>query len=163
MKSTIISMIIVLVVMVVLPMIFLGDGNFAQQLGFGGGGNGASPTKLPANVKTVVTDKKVEVYTWVDANGIKPFSNTPPPEGGASEKIVLKPNTNIMDPINIPEEEEVVASQPKVFSVGNPYTPGGMKDMIDSSKDIQESMGQQQVERNKMMQDLFPQMGSDKK
>lgn len=162
MKSTIISMLIVLVVMVALPMIFLGDGNYAEQLGFGG--NGVKPVTLPKNVKTVVTDKRVEVHTWVDENGIKQFSSTPPPDGGTTEKIVLKPNTNIMDPIKVPEaEEEVMASKPKVYSVGNPYTPGGMKDMIGNSKDIKESMGQQQVERENMMQELFPQMSGDKK
>jgi hypothetical protein len=124
MKSTIISMIIVLMVMVALPIIFLGDGNYAQKLGFGGSGGGGKPARLPSNVQTVVTDKKVEVYSWTDANGIKQFSNTPPPEGGASEKIVLSPM---------------------------------------NSKEIQETMGQQQVERDKMMEQLFPQMNTDKK
>lgn len=164
MKSTIISMIIVLVVLVALPIIFLGDGNYAQKLGFSGFGGGDKPARLPTNVKTVVTDKKVEVYTWTDANGIKQFSNTPPSEGGASEKIVLSPMTNVLDPLKVPEaEEEVVASKPKVYSVGNPYTPGGMKDMVNNSKEIQESMGQQQVERDKMMEQLFPQMNGNKK
>jgi hypothetical protein len=158
MKSTIISMFVVLIVMVALPMIFLGEGNFAEKLGFSGfGGKGGSPAKLPTNVKAAVTDKKVEVYTWVDENGIKQFSNTPPPEGGDSEKMVLSPNTNIMDPVNIPEEEVEVASRPRVYNLGNPYTPGGMKDVVDNTKDIKETMGQRQADQEKMMQDLFKQ------
>ena len=161
MKSTIISMLIVLIVMVALPMIFLGDNNFAEQLGFSGFGKSGSATssaiKLPTNVKTAVTNKKVEVYTWVDEHGVKQFSNTPPPEGGASEKMVLSPNTNIMDPINIPEPEAEVATGPKVYSIKNPYTPGGMKEVVDNSKDLRDSINQRQVDQEKMMQDIFKQ------
>lgn len=156
MKSTIISMIIVLIVMAGVPLLFLGDGNIAEKLGFGGSGNkAAAPAKLPKNIKTVVTDKKVEVYTWVNEHGIKQFSNTPPPEGGASEKMVLSPDTNIVDGFKAPVKETEVASRPKVFSVGNPYTPGGMKEVIDNTMDVRESMNQRQADQDKMMEDLF--------
>ena len=85
MKSTIISMIIVLIVMVALPMIFLGDGNIASKLGFDGfGKKGSAAVKLPTNIKAAVTNERVEVYTWVDEHGIKQFSNTPPSDGGKS-------------------------------------------------------------------------------
>ena len=159
MKSTIISMIIVLIVMVALPMIFLGDGNIASKLGFDGfGKKGSAAVKLPTNIKAAVTNERVEVYTWVDEHGIKQFSNTPPSDGGKSEKMVLKPDTNIMQAIKVPEEEEKVASGPKVYSLGNPYTPGGMKDMVDSTKDINDSAGQRKAEQDKMMQQMFPGM-----
>ena len=160
MKSTIISMIIVLAVMVALPMIFLGDNNYAERLGFSGfgpGGSSGKPAKLPTNVKAAVTDKRVEVYTWVDGNGIKQFSNTPPPEGGESEKIVLQPNTNVIKAMKVPAQEKEVAAAPKVYSVGNPYTPGGMKEVIDNSKDLKETIGQRQAEQEKMMQEMFKQ------
>lgn len=158
MKSTIISMLIVLVVMVVLPIIFLGDNDYAQRLGFDGfgkKGNAITSAKLPKNVKTVVTDKRVEVYTWVNEQGIKQYSNTPPPEGGASEKIVLTPGTNVIEGLKVPEEETEVASGSRVFSVGNPYTPGGMKEVIDNAKDVQELMNQRQADQEKMMQGIF--------
>lgn len=152
-------MIIVLAVMIALPMIFLGDNNYAERLGFSGFGSGGSskPAKLPRNVKAAVTDKRVEVYTWVDSNGIKQFSNTPPPEGGESEKIVLKPDTNVIQAMKVPAEEEEVAASPKVYSLGNPYTPGGMKEVIDNSKDIKETMGQRQAEQEKMLEEMFNQ------
>ncbi len=158
MKSTIISMLIVLVVMVALPMIFLGENNFAEKFGFSGFGkqSASNPAStLPENVKPVVTDKKVEIYTWVNEQGIKQFSNTPPPQGGNSEKIVLSPDTNVIQGIKVPEEETEVAAGPKVLSVGNPYTPGGMKEVIDSASDIKETMGQRQAEQDKMLQQLF--------
>ena len=165
MKSTIISMSIVLIVMVAVPMIFLGEGNLAEKFGFGGfsgfGEKSESPTKLPENVKSVTTREKVEVYTWIDASGVKHFTDTPPPDGGVSVKIVLKPNTNVISAIKIPKEEEKVVSKPKVYSVGNPYTPGGVKEVIDNSKDIQNTMEQREEDREKMMQDLFPQMSGN--
>lgn len=160
MKSTIISMIIVLVVMAAVPMIFLGEGNFAEQLGFGGFGNKENtntPAKLPENVKAVVTDRRVEVYTWFDEHGVKQFSNTPPPDGGESEKIVLSPDTNVIDAIKIPEEETEVASGSKVYSIGNPYTPGGMKKVIDDTMDARESLDQRRADQEKMMQEIFKQ------
>ncbi len=166
MKSTIISMIIVLIVMVTLPMIFLGDGDVASKLGFGDFfKKGSGSSKVPENVKAVVTDRKVNIYTWVDENGVKQFSGIPPADGGASEKIVLKPDTNIMSAFKAPEkeEEEKKASRPKVVSLGSPYTPGGMKDLVDNSKDIKGSMGNRQTEQEKMMQELFPQLSGNKK
>ena len=160
MKSTIISMFIVLIVMVALPMIFLGDNNFAEQLGFSGFGNKTNtatdkPVKLPKNVKAVVTNKRVEVYTWVDEYGVKQFSNTPPSDGGASEKIVLSPDTNVIDAIKIPEKEAEVASGPKVYSLGNPYTPGGMKEVVNNASDVRETLNQRQADQEKMMQEIF--------
>lgn len=164
MKSTIISMIIVLIVMVAVPLIFLGDGNFAQQFGFGGSGTKEEATvNLPKNVKAVVTDKRVEVYTWFDDHGVKQYSNVPPRDGRESEMIVLSPNTNVMDAIKIPEKEIEVASRPKVFTVGNPYTPSGIKDVFDNTRDVQDTLNQRQVEQEQMMQALFPQLNGDKR
>lgn len=158
MKSTIISMLLVLVVMVALPMVFLGEDNFAQRLGFSGFGSGggtATKPKLPENVKPVVTNKRVEVYTWIDEHGVKQFSNTPPRDGGESEKMVLSPDTNVIDGLKIPEQEAEVASGPKVFNVGNPYTPGGIKEVIDNTKDVSETLNQRQAEQEQFMDKLF--------
>lgn len=154
MKSTIFSMLIVLGVMSAIPMLFIGDNKLAGIFGLGSGS--AKPeVKLPSNVKTVVTDKKVEVYKWRDKHGVMQFSNTPPRDGGDSDKVVLSPNTNVIEAIDVPEPEPVVASGPKVYSLKNPYTPDGMKELVNSSKDIQETMNQRQAEQEKMMDDLF--------
>ena len=161
MKSTIISMFIVLIVMITVPMFLLGDGDFAQKFGFGGGGSGNEiedlRAKAPKNVKEVVTDKKVEIYKWVDEHGVTQFSNTPPFEGGESEKIVLSPDINVMDAIKIPEEEQKVAAKPEVFSLGSPYSPDGMKKMIDDSQDVKETLNQRQAEQEKILQDILNQ------
>lgn len=160
MKSTIISMFIVLIVMITVPMFLFGDGDFAQKFGFGGGNGNVTEDlrdKAPKNIKAVVTDKKVEIYKWVDEHGVTQFSNTPPFEGGESEKIVLSPDTNVIDAIKIPEKEQKEAGGPTVFSLASPYSPGGMKKMIDDSQDIKEKLNQRQAEQDKMLQDLLKQ------
>ncbi|MFC1588657.1 DUF4124 domain-containing protein [Pseudomonadota bacterium] len=160
MKSTIISMIIVLIVMMVVPMFLFGDGDLAKKFGFGGGGSASDSiqdlkARLPQNVQSVTTDKKVDVYKWVDEHGVTQFSQTPPFEGGESEKMVLAPNTNVVDAIKIPEEEIEVAAQPQVFSLGNPYTPGGAKELLDQSMQMQEQINQRQADQDKMMQEMM--------
>ena len=150
MKSTIISMIIVLILMIAVPLFLFGDGEFTK--GFGSGSDSA---KIPENIEAVVTDKKVEVYKWVDEHGVMQFSSAPPFEGGESEKIVLLPDTNIMDAIKIPEKEVEEAGKSQVFSLGKPYSPGGMKEMVDESKELKEKLNQRQAEQDKMMQEIF--------
>jgi len=158
MKSTIISMIIVLAVMVVVPMVFLGDGNLADKFGFGFGSGGAKQdltAKLPKNVQTVVTDKKVEVYKWVDEHGVMQFSNTPPPEGGASDKVVLSPDTNVIQAYEAPQQEATTGSGPRVYNLGSPYSPEGMKNLVQDSLNVQQKMNERQAENDKMMEDIF--------
>lgn len=161
MKSTIISMLIVLIMLVILPIILFGDNEISRKLGFSPGGDTADTIeklqgKAPQNIEAVVTDKEVEVYKWIDDNGIMQFSSLPPHEGIEAEIMLLSPNTNVMDATKVPEKEPEHASKPKVFSVGSPYSPEGMKNIVDDSAELQETLNQRQVDQDKMMQDLFP-------
>ena len=156
MKSTIISMLIILVVMIAVPMVMFGEGDLAKKLGFGGSNLIEDlRAKAPKNIKPAVTDKRVEVYKWIDEHGVTQFSNTPPPEGGQSEKLVLSPDTNVMDAVKIPEKESQTASGPQVFQIGNPYSPGGMKDVVDSAKGMQDMVDQRKADQDKMIKDMF--------
>ncbi|MCK5002088.1 MAG: DUF4124 domain-containing protein [Gammaproteobacteria bacterium] len=152
MKSTIISMFIVLILMIAVPMFLLSDADFAQKFGFGGGSGDAN---APKNIKKVVTDERVEVYKWVDEYGVMQFSNKPPLDDRDSEKIVLTPDINVIDAIEIPEEVQEEAAKPGVFSLGSPYSPDGMKKMVDDSKEVKEQLNQRQAEQEKVLQDLF--------
>ncbi|MDH5387309.1 MAG: DUF4124 domain-containing protein [Gammaproteobacteria bacterium] len=158
MKSTIISMFIVLIVMITLPMYLLNDDDFVQKLGrIWGNGDGVTTDAQangPKNVKMVVTDKKVEVYKWPDEHGVIQFSNVPP-EGLDSELLVLSPETNVMDAIKIPEKEPELIGMPKVTSLGSPYSPAGMKKLVDESIEMQETLNQRQADQEKMIQDIF--------
>lgn len=161
MKSTIISMCIALMLMIVVPMVLFGDNEIAEKFGFGRGGKSDTKEdlrdKLPKNIKAVVTDKEVEVYKWTDKHGVMQFSHLPPQDGTDSEKLVLSPNTNVMDAIKIPEKEKEEVAKPQVFSLGSPYSPGGMKKMVDDSSELKETLNQRQADQEKMLQDLFPQ------
>ena len=158
MKSTIVSMLIVLCVMAIVPMILIGDNDLLAKFGLGGNGDFKSMRdKAPKNLTNVTTDQKVKVYKWRDENGIMQFTNTPPPEAQNVETVELAPNTNIMKAVEVPEEEPetTTTSGPKVMATGNPYTPGGMKDMVDTTSAIKESMNERQLEQQKMLEQMF--------
>ncbi len=147
MKGTIISMLVVLVLLVAAPMFFMGDGKFADMFDFGGG-----TVKLPKNLESVKTDSKVELYKWRDANGVMQFSQTPPQDGGASARVVLSPDENVIDAVKVPEK---VVSRPNVMSVGNPYNPGTIKDIVKDSQDIQNKLNERHAGNEQMMKDMF--------
>ena len=150
MKSTIISMFIVLIVMITIPMFLFGDGDLAQKFGFGTGDAAENlRDKAPKNIRAVVTDKEFEVYKWVDEQ--------PPQVGTASEKIILAPNANVIDAVKIPETEALATAKPQVYSVGSPYSPDGMKKLVDDSMNVQEMLNQRQADQDKMMQGMFKQ------
>ena len=157
MKSTIISMLIVLCVMAVVPMFLLGDNELLAKFGIGSNGDYKDlRNKAPKNLTNVTTDQKVMVYKWRDENGIMQFTNTPPPEAQNVEAVELTPNINIVKAVEVPEEgPEARPSGPRVMATGNPYTPGGMKDMVDTTSVIQESLNARQSEQQKMMEQLL--------
>ncbi|MBT8130009.1 MAG: DUF4124 domain-containing protein [Gammaproteobacteria bacterium] len=159
MKSTIISMIIVLCVMATVPMLLFSDNDLLARFGlniFGGPGE----PKVPKNLTNVTTDQKVQVYKWRDEHGVMQFTNTPPPETSQAELVELTPNTNIVKAIEVPEDEpEQAGGGPRVMSVGNPYTPGGMKELVDTTSSLAESMNQKQLEQQKLMEQI---MGNQK-
>lgn len=113
--------------------------------------------KTPKNVQAVVTDREVVVYKWLDVYGVMQFSSIPPTpaDGIEAEMMVLSPNTNVMDALKIPKEEDKAEQKPNIISLGSPYSPEGMKGMIDDSMQLQEQMTQQQAEQEKMMGELF--------
>jgi len=154
-------MFIVLIVLITVPMFLLSDSDFAKNFGLGGDDGIDAKEDLqanvPKNIKAVVTDKEVEVYKWADEHGVMQFSSVPPQEGEDSEKIVLSPDTNVVDAFKIPEKEQEEVAEPRVYSLSSPYTPGGMKKMVEDSKDLQETLNQRQADQDKMMQDLFKQ------
>ena len=158
MKSTIVSMSIVLIVLMIIPVFMFGEDNLLERFGFGSGGSGlfdVQKDKTPRNVQAVTTDKRVELYKWVDEHGVVQFSNIPPEQGIASEKIVLSPNVNVMDAVKVPEKEAGAVVGPQVFSTANPYTPDGAKEIIDQALKMQEQLSQQQADQKKMLQDML--------
>jgi hypothetical protein len=156
MKSTIISMIIVLCVLAIIPMFLLDDGSVLARFGldvFSGSDEHAKP---PKNLTNVTTDEKVQVYKWRDQYGVMQFTNTPPPQSQQAELVELTPNTNIIKAVEVPEEEpEQKPGGPTVMMTGNPYTPGGMKDLLDTTSSLATDMNQKQMEQQQLMDQIM--------
>ena len=157
MKSTIISMIIVLILMIVVPLVLFGNNDLARQLGFGGGKSSKKvdlKAKAPKNLTSVVTNEKVEVYKWRDKHGVLQFSNKPPEAGSDSELMVLSPNTNIIDAVKIPEKEEK-EEKPPASSSKNPYTPGNMKKLIKKTADLKKLMDDHNTDQQEALDKII--------
>jgi|GEM_PF-2591853 len=156
MKSTIISMIVVLCVLAVIPTLMFSDGGILSRFGlnpFAGSGPEPQP---PRNLTNVTTDKKVQVYKWRDKNGVMQFASTPPPEVHQAELVELSPNTNLVKAIEVPEDEpETKPGGPRVMTVGNPYTPDGMQDLLESTSSLTEDMTQKQMEQQQLMDQIL--------
>ena len=156
MKSTIISMVIVLCVLAIIPMFLLGDNSVMARFGLGYFSGSDEHSKAPKNLTSVTTDEKVQVYKWRDQYGVMQFTNTPPPQTQQVEMIELTPNTNIVKAVEVPEEEpEQKRSGPAVMMTGNPYTPGGMKDLLDNTSSLAADMNQKQLDQQQLMDQIM--------
>ncbi len=156
MKFKIFSMLVILGVVSVMPMIYMGkfDPLSFFESGFSMGGSEFSKlkAKAPKNLSNIVTDEKVQVYKWRDENGIMQFSNTPPPTGGAAEQVVLDPNSNLMQAVKVPAEEEV-KQEVEAESPG-PYSVKGMKKVVDDARGVEELLQQRHEGQQEMIKNL---------
>jgi hypothetical protein len=156
MKSTIISMLIVLCVLAIAPLLLFGDRGLLSRYGLDIFGEPDLRAKAPKNITSVTTDKKVQVYRWRDQHGVMQFTSTPPPNGRQAEMVELRPDTNIVKAIEVPEEEpEVKRGGPKVMTTGNPYTPGGVKDLLDTTSGLAEGINEKQLQQQKLMEQIM--------
>lgn len=109
---------------------------------------------VPENLSSVVTDKEVTVYKWVDEQGHVNFSSTPP-IGKQAEVKQLSPETNVLQAIKLPEKEEEQEAGPRVTKVGeglhNPYTKEGVEKLIDDAQNVKDMLNQ----RNDMQQEML--------
>jgi len=156
MKFKIFTMLVTLGILSVVPMIYMGKFDpmavFDSSLSKGVSEFKDLKAKVPNSLSSGVTDKKVQVYKWRDENGIMQFSNTPPPTGGAAEKIELNPNKNIVQAVKIPEKEE-----PKEVAKAqspSPYSIKGMKKVMNDAKGVEALLQKRHEEQQKMMSDL---------
>ncbi len=156
MKSTIISMLIVLCVLATVPLFLFGDSGVLARFGIDLSDGSDPRAKAPKNLTNVTTDQKVQVYKWRDEYGVMQFTNTPPPQDQQTEVIELTPNTNIVKAVEMPQQEvEKERSGPSIMTTGNPYTPGGMKDMLDATTDLKDGMNEKQLEQQQLIEQIL--------
>ena len=160
MKSTIISLLVVLCILVAAPMIMFGDSGLLAQYGIDVFDKPDPRAKAPKNITNVTTDKRVQVYKWRDEHGVMQFTNTPPPESQQAQLVELVPNTNIVKAVEIPEEEpEKKRSRPRVMTTGSPYAPDGVKDLLDTTSNLADGISEKQLQQQQLMEQI---MGTQK-
>lgn len=156
MKSTIISMLIVLCILAAAPLLLFGDSGILARYGIDLFGEPDLRAKAPKNITNVTTDKKVQVYRWRDQNGVMQFTNSPPPQSHQAELVELVPNTNIVKAVEVPEEQqEQKRSRPKVMTTGSPYTPAGMKDLLDTTSSLADGISEKQTQQQELMDQII--------
>lgn len=156
MKATLISMVIVLCVLATVPLFLFGDRDMLARFGIDLAGDSDVRAKVPKNLTNVTTDQKVQVYRWRDEYGVMQFTNTPPPAGLQAEIVELTPNTNIVKAVEVPaEDDEQKSSGPRVMTTGNPYSPGGMKDMLEATAGLKDGMDEKQLEQQQLIEQII--------
>jgi hypothetical protein len=149
-------MLIVLCVLATVPLFLFGDSGMLARFGIDLSSGSDPGTKAPKNLTNVTTDRKVQVYKWRDEYGVMQFTNTPPPQGQQAEMVELTPNTNIVKAVEIPQQEvEEERGGPGVMTTGSPYTPGGMKDMLDATTDLKDGMNEKQLEQQQLIEQIL--------
>ena len=155
MKSTIISMILVLCLLAIIPMFFIGDNSLGSRFGLDIFNGSDEQAKTPKNLTNVTTDKKVQVYKWRDEHGVMQFTNTPPPETRQAETVELVPDTNVVKAVKVVAQEADTKSRgPKVMSTGGPYTPAGVKELLDSTSSLADGISDQQLQQQQLMDQI---------
>ena len=109
----------------------------------------------------MVTDKEVTYYQWVDKQGQTHYSNTPPTDQVAEQKK-LRPDTNVVQAVKVPEEEEdkgggilTLGGSKNGKSKGddeafNPYSPEGVQKLIEKAQDAAAMMDARNKELGKV-------------
>ena len=121
--------------------------------------SGGITSVMPENINSVTTDTDVEVYKWRDENGVMHFGSEPPQYAGTVEKMNLKTNQNIMDPVRIVAQEASEVAQHsddtiKQVSVDNPYSPEGMADLLNQTQGLADSLSKQQSDHKQQLDDI---------
>jgi preprotein translocase subunit SecF len=156
MKSTIISMVIVLCILAVVPLLLFGDKGILARLNIDFAGGSDPRAKAPQNITTVTTDQKVQVYKWRDEYGVMQFTSAPPPEGQQAEMVELTPNTNIIKAVAVAEDGvEQKRSGPTVMTTGSPSTPGGMKEMLDATTGLKDGLNEEQHQQQQLIEQIL--------
>lgn len=102
----------------------------------------------------VVEPEEVTVYQWTDEHGVTHFGGTPPTGQGAYEKKEIRANANVLQRVKTPQEEEEEKQASQVSKVGNPYTPEGVKSLMDEAKDIQKQMDERKSATDEILNNL---------
>ncbi|VAW56702.1 hypothetical protein MNBD_GAMMA07-887 [hydrothermal vent metagenome] len=122
-----------------------------------------SAQKGVTGLGNAVLDKDVTVYQWVDDKGVTHFGGTPPTGQGEYTTKSIQANTNVLNALKKQEQaEEKKTKGSRVSRLGNLYSPEGIKNLMDDTKQTSEKMSEQMAQQDKMLKDLMGEMGTKK-
>lgn len=103
-----------------------------------------------------VVEKDVTVYQWKDEHGVTHYGGTPPTGQGSYDKKEIRANTNVVQATKQTEEEDKPETQgSRIAKVGSIYSPEGVKNLMDDTKDLQKQMNDRTAEQDKLLDSLM--------
>ena len=93
-------------------------------------------------------NKVDKFYKWYDAGGSLQFTTEPPPDGIDYTVKEFDPDTNLIQAVSLPVEEEVKetsdASSAKepALEIGSPYNPDDIKKLLEDAQNIEKKLQQ---------------------
>ncbi len=160
MKKLLIKVVLLVGIMLTVPYYLLGAGSMPDFLKDFLGSKTEKPA-LPGDLSSVTTDKNVTVYKCRDQSGQVQFSDVPC--GDASETIHLRPDTNVVKAVKVPEKEEEDGGS-SLISLGskkdkdgnvelpNPYSPEGVQQIIKDAQQAAETLNKRNEDAAKLME-----------
>lgn len=98
------------------------------------------------------------IYKWRDDEGVLHYTSEPPPQGAHSTVVKLDPNVNVLSAVKPAKPEAQPAKpekqEPPAEGLSNPYTPEGVKDIMEKAKKTQQQMQERMEQQQKALQDL---------
>jgi len=133
---------------------YLLNGGTAGFMPFGAGSGDDTPKGIE-DIGNAILDKDVTVYQWKDAQGVTHYGGTPPTGQGAYSKKEIRANTNIVQAHKTVEEEEEPVQRSRMAKVGSVYSPEGIKDLMDDTTDLKDTLNQRAADQEKLMESIL--------
>lgn len=156
MKFKILSMLVSLAILSVMPMIYMGKFDplsfIDARIKTAGSDFDRLKAGVPAGIGHAGSDEKVQVYKWRDENGVMQFSNTPPAAGGQAERLLLNPDSNVVQAVKMPEKEP--AAEAAESASPSPYSINAMQKAVNDAKAVEVLLQQRHESQQKMLDKL---------
>ena len=115
-----------------------------------------SASKGITEMGNAVVDQDVTVYQWKDDKGVTHFGANPPIGQRSYEKKEIQANTNLLNAYKpTDDQDEEIEQKSRVTRVGDIYSPGGAKKLMDDVKNTTKNANEQTAARQKMLDDIL--------
>jgi len=109
------------------------------------------------------SNEEVTIYQWVDDKGVTHFGSNPPTGQGEYTKKAIRPNTNVLNAVKVRKEApKATSSHSRVSRVGQLYSAGGIKNLMDNTKETSQQMSDQITGQDKALKDIMGEISGGK-